>query len=154
MHLKSFSYVDEAEVGQKTQVGPFAHLRPKTRLADHVKIGNFVETKKTTIGTGSKVNHLTYLGDATVGKNVNVGAGTITCNYDGVSKYQTILEDGVFIGSDTQFVAPVTVGKGAYVAAGTTVTQDVAAGSLVISRVPQKEIPCWVERRKKPAANQ
>lgn len=152
-HLKSFCYVDEAEVGQKTEVGPFAHLRPKTVLADHVKIGNFVETKKTTIGAGSKVNHLTYLGDATVGKNVNVGAGTITCNYDGVGKYQTILEDAVFIGSDTQLVAPVTVGKGAYVGAGTTVTQDVAAGSLVISRVPQKEIPGWAERKKKLATN-
>lgn len=152
--LKSFCYVDESEVGSKAQVGPFAHLRPKTVLSEDVRIGNFVETKKTTIGRGSKANHLSYLGDTTIGEGVNVGAGTITCNYDGVHKYQTVLEDGVFIGSDTQLVAPVKIGQGAYVGAGTTVTKDVAAGSLVISRVPQKEIPGWAERKKKKVANQ
>lgn len=146
--IKSHCYIQESRVGQAVQVGPFAHLRPHTVLSEGVRIGNFVEIKKSTIGKGSKVNHLSYLGDAVVGKNVNVGAGTITCNYDGTNKFQTVLKDGVFIGSDTQLVAPVTVGKGAYVGAGTTLTKNVKPGSLAISRVPQREIPDWVARKK------
>lgn len=146
--LKAYSYLDRADVGRVCHVGPFAHLRPGTVLKDGVKIGNFVEIKKSVLGAGSKANHLSYLGDATIGKNVNVGAGTITCNYDGVNKSRTVLGDGVFIGSDTQLVAPVRVGKGAYVGAGTTVTKDVKPFSLVISRVPQRAIPDWARREK------
>jgi bifunctional UDP-N-acetylglucosamine pyrophosphorylase/glucosamine-1-phosphate N-acetyltransferase len=140
--------MEDAEVGPRCVVGPFARLRPGTQLAPEVHIGNFVETKKTRVGRGSKANHLTYLGDAVVGEGVNVGAGTITCNYDGVNKHQTTIGDGVFIGSDTQLVAPVTVGEGAYVGAGTTVTQDVPARALAISRVPQLTKEGWVNKRK------
>ncbi len=150
-HIKAFSYLDDAQVGCDCQIGPFAHLRPGTVLKTGAKVGNFVETKKTTLGEYSKANHLTYLGDAEIGNGVNIGAGTITCNYDGVNKFKTILEDGVFIGSDTQLVAPVTIGKGAFVGAGTTITKDVAAGSLAVSRTPQKEIPGWALRRKSKA---
>ncbi len=110
------------------QVGPFAHLRPETQVGEEAKIGNFVELKKTTLGPGSKANHLSYLGDATIGANVNVGAGTITCNYDGEKKHQTVIEDGAFIGSDTQLIAPVRVGKGAYVGAGSSITRGCAGG--------------------------
>jgi len=113
------------------------------------KIGNFVETKKTVLGEGAKASHLTYLGDATVGEKVNVGAGTITCNYDGYRKYPTVIEDGAFIGSDTQFVAPVTIGRNAVVAAGTTVTRDVPAGDLAISRVDQANRPGYAEQKRK-----
>jgi bifunctional UDP-N-acetylglucosamine pyrophosphorylase/glucosamine-1-phosphate N-acetyltransferase len=113
------------------------------------KIGNFVELKKTRMGPGAKASHLSYLGDATVGARANIGCGTITCNYDGVSKFQTVIEDEAFIGSDTQLVAPVTVGRGAMVAAGSTITQDVPAGSLAISRVNQTNVEGWVERRRK-----
>lgn len=147
-HLKAYSYLDRADVGKGCHVGPFAHLRPETVLKEGAKIGNFVEIKKTVVGAGSKANHLSYLGDATIGKGVNVGAGTITCNYDGVNKFKTTLADGVFIGSDTQLVAPVKIGKGAFVGAGTTVTKDVKPFSLVISRVPQRAIPNWARRRK------
>lgn len=146
--IKSSCYIDHARIGPDCQVGPFAHLRPGTRLLKKAKVGNFVETKKTQLGEGSKANHLTYLGDADIGKKVNVGAGTITCNYDGFKKYKTILENGVFIGSDTQLVAPVKVGEGAYVGAGTTVTDDVQSNSLVISRVRQKEIPDWANKHR------
>ena len=117
-------------------------------LKKGAKVGNFVEVKKSVVGEDSKVNHLSYIGDAEIGKNVNVGAGTITCNYDGMNKFRTVLSDGVFIGSDTQLVAPVKVGKGAFVGAGTTVTKDVKPFSLVISRVPQREIPNWARRKK------
>jgi bifunctional UDP-N-acetylglucosamine pyrophosphorylase/glucosamine-1-phosphate N-acetyltransferase len=144
--IKAHSYLVEAEVGPECEVGPFAHLRPGAKLMKKAKVGNFVEMKKTVLGEGSKANHLTYLGDAIIGKKVNVGAGTITCNYDGFNKYQTILEDGVFVGSDTQLVAPVKVGQGALVGAGTTVTEDVAPNSLVISRIRQKEIPDWATK--------
>ncbi len=148
--IKSHCYLTEAVVENLCEVGPFAHLRPGTKLASKVRIGNFVETKKAEFGEGCKANHLSYIGDAVLGKNVNVGAGTITCNYDGFHKFQTILEDGVFIGSDTQLVAPVTVGQGAYVGAGTTVTKDVKPDSLVISRVHQKEISGWaIKHRQK-----
>lgn len=148
-HLKAHCYLDDAILEKDVHVGPFAHLRPGTHLKDNVKIGNFVETKKSVFGKNSKANHLSYVGDATLGEGVNVGAGTITCNYDGVNKFKTTIEDGVFIGSDTQLVAPVKLGKGSFVGAGTTVTKDVAPFSLVVSRVPQKEFLGWAKKRKK-----
>ena len=143
-----YSVLQGARVGERCILGPFCRLRPGTELADAVHLGNFVETKKASIGRGSKANHLSYLGDARIGAGVNVGAGTITCNYDGVNKYVTVLEDEVFIGSDTQLVAPVTVGRGSYIAAGTTVTEDVPPQSLVLSRSPQVVKQGWVEKRK------
>ena len=129
-------------------MGPFAHLRPGSVLEADVKVGNFVETKKAHLRKGTKASHLSYLGDAEIGAGSNIGAGTITCNYDGEVKHLTRLGPGVFIGSDVQLVAPVTVGKGAYVGAGTTVTQDVPAGALAISRAPQTNIEGWVSERK------
>ena len=129
-------------------IGPFAHIRPDSRIETGAHIGSFVELKKTTFGAGSKANHLAYLGDATIGAKVNVGAGTITCNYDGEKKHQTIIEDGAFIGSDSQLVAPVRIGANAYVAAGSSITQDVPAGSLAIARSRQENKPGWLERRR------
>ena len=137
------SVIEQANVGPGCQVGPFARLRPGTTLAAGAKVGNFVETKKATIGEGSKINHLTYIGDAVIGKHVNVGAGTITCNYDGVNKFQTVMEDGAFIGSNSSLVAPVTVGKNATVGAGSTVTRDVAEDELAVARGKQKNISGW-----------
>jgi bifunctional UDP-N-acetylglucosamine pyrophosphorylase/glucosamine-1-phosphate N-acetyltransferase len=134
--VKPYCVIAESSVGARAQLGPFAHLRPGSELAEEVHVGNFVETKKARLGKGSKANHLSYLGDAVIGAKVNVGAGTITCNYDGVNKFVTTIEDGVFIGSDTQLVAPVTVGKEAYVGAGATITEDVPAGALAITRAP------------------
>jgi bifunctional UDP-N-acetylglucosamine pyrophosphorylase/glucosamine-1-phosphate N-acetyltransferase len=148
VNLKPYSVLEEARVGERSIVGPFARLRPGTELAEEVHVGNFVETKKARIGRGSKANHLAYLGDAKIGAGVNVGAGTITCNYDGVNKHLTELGDGVFIGSDTQLVAPVKVGDGSYVGAGTTVTKDVPPGSLAVSRTPQVNVEGWVARKK------
>ncbi|MFH0900811.1 MAG: bifunctional UDP-N-acetylglucosamine diphosphorylase/glucosamine-1-phosphate N-acetyltransferase GlmU [Pseudomonadota bacterium] len=147
--IKPYCVITESHVGLRAQVGPFAHCRPGTHLGDDVHLGNFVESKKAHLGAGSKANHLTYLGDVEIGPRVNVGAGTITCNYDGIAKHRTVIEEGVFIGSDTQLVAPVKVGKGAYVGAGTTVTQDVPAGSLALSRVRQTNIEGYVERKKR-----
>ncbi|PXF64332.1 bifunctional UDP-N-acetylglucosamine diphosphorylase/glucosamine-1-phosphate N-acetyltransferase GlmU [Kangiella spongicola] len=141
--VKPNSMVEGATIGKSCQVGPFARIRPGTLLEDEAFIGNFVETKKTTLGKGSKASHLTYLGDANIGEGVNVGAGVITCNYDGANKFVTTIEDGAFIGSDSQLVAPVTIGKNATVGAGTTVTKDVAAEELCISRVAQKSISGW-----------
>ncbi|HEY5791385.1 MAG TPA: bifunctional UDP-N-acetylglucosamine diphosphorylase/glucosamine-1-phosphate N-acetyltransferase GlmU [Gammaproteobacteria bacterium] len=141
--IHAHSVVEEAEIGPACQVGPFARLRPGTRLAAEARVGNFVEMKKANIGRGSKVNHLSYVGDSEIGAGVNVGAGTITCNYDGHAKHRTVIGDGAFIGSDTQLVAPVSVGAGATVAAGTTVTRDVPPDSLVISRVPQRVVEGW-----------
>jgi bifunctional UDP-N-acetylglucosamine pyrophosphorylase/glucosamine-1-phosphate N-acetyltransferase len=141
--------IDSATIGDGSKIGPFARVRPDTHLGHNVHIGNFVEVKKSDIGDGSKVNHLAYVGDSEIGRNVNVGAGTITCNYDGAFKHKTVLEDDVFIGSDTQLVAPVKVGRGATVGAGTTVTSDVEPDALVISRVKQKQISGW-QRPKKP----
>jgi bifunctional UDP-N-acetylglucosamine pyrophosphorylase/glucosamine-1-phosphate N-acetyltransferase len=134
-------------VARGAKVGPFAHIRPQSTVGEDAHVGNFVELKKTVLGRGSKANHLAYLGDATIGERVNVGAGTITCNYDGVAKHQTIIDDGAFIGSDSQLVAPVRVGRGAYVAAGSTVTEDVPAGSLAISRGKQLNKEGWVEKK-------
>jgi len=147
--VNNFCLIVGARVADGVAIGPFAHLRPDTTVGAGAKVGNFVELKKTALGPGSKVNHLSYLGDATVGAGVNVGAGTITCNYDGVNKHQTVIEDGAFIGSDTQLIAPVTVGKGAYVGAGSSITEDVPAGSLGIARGRQTNIEGWVERKKK-----
>jgi acyl-[acyl carrier protein]--UDP-N-acetylglucosamine O-acyltransferase/molybdopterin-guanine dinucleotide biosynthesis protein A len=126
--------IRSSRIGRGAQVGPFAHLRPESTLGNKTKVGNFVEMKKSTLGAGSKAPHLTYLGDAEVGRRVNVGAGTITCNYDGSAKHQTVIEDGAFIGSDVQLVAPVRIGRGAYVAAGSTIVEDVPAGSLAVAR--------------------
>jgi len=143
--------LEESRLGKRVRVGPMAHLRPGSRLLDDVRIGNFVETKKTTLGRGSKANHLTYLGDASVGAKVNVGAGTITCNYDGTHKHLTVIGEGVFIGSDSQLVAPVKVGKGAYIAAGSTITADVPAGALGVARSRQINKTGWVKNRRKTA---
>jgi bifunctional UDP-N-acetylglucosamine pyrophosphorylase/glucosamine-1-phosphate N-acetyltransferase len=145
-HLKPYSIATETVIGPGAIIGPFAHMRPGTQLGPDVHVGNFVETKKTVIGRGSKANHLSYLGDTTIGEKVNVGAGTITCNYDGYKKFQTVIEDGAFIGSDSQLVAPVRIGKRAVVGAGTTVTRDVAAGALALSRVPQVERPGYADK--------
>lgn len=147
--IDAYSHFDQASVGEIVKIGPFARLRPGTTLSDEVHIGNFVEIKKSEIGKGSKVNHLTYIGDTTMGSGVNIGAGTITCNYDGANKFRTVIEDDCFIGSDTQLVAPVKVGKGATVGAGTTVTKDVNENALVISRVRQTEIKGWKRPVKK-----
>ncbi|MBU8894390.1 bifunctional UDP-N-acetylglucosamine diphosphorylase/glucosamine-1-phosphate N-acetyltransferase GlmU [Corallococcus sp. M34] len=146
--LKPYSVLEDAVVGGRCIIGPFARLRPGTELAEDVHLGNFVETKKARIGRGSKANHLAYLGDANIGSGCNVGAGTITCNYDGVNKHLTELGDGVFIGSDSQLVAPVKVGDGAYVGAGTTVTKNVPPGSLAVSRAPQVVKEGWVAAKK------
>jgi bifunctional UDP-N-acetylglucosamine pyrophosphorylase/glucosamine-1-phosphate N-acetyltransferase len=136
-----------SSVASGASVGPFAHVRPQSVVAEHARVGNFVELKKTTLGPGSKASHLAYLGDATIGGNVNIGAGTITCNYDGVSKHPTIIEDNVFVGSDSQLIAPVTVGKDAYVAAGSSITSDVPAESLAIARARQTNKLGWATRR-------
>ncbi len=146
--LKPYSVLTGSQVGARAQLGPFAHCRPGTILDEDVHVGNFVETKKAHLGAGAKANHLAYLGDAEIGARVNVGAGTITCNYDGEHKHMTVIDEGVFIGSDTQLVAPVHVGKGAYIGAGTTVTKDVPAGALAVSRAPQKNIEGYAERKK------
>ena len=139
----------EARVGNDVRLGPFAHLRAGADVRDGAHVGNFVELKKTVLGEGSKANHLAYLGDATIGDHVNVGAGTITCNYDGVTKNRTVIEDGAFIGSDTQLIAPVTVGKGAYVGSGTTVREDVPPGALAVSAGKQRNIDDWVDKKVK-----
>jgi len=146
--INSFCLISGAQVAAGAALGPFAHLRPGTTVGEKAKIGNFVELKNTSFGPRSKANHLSYLGDATVGADVNVGAGTITCNYDGVNKHRTVIEDGAFIGSDSQLVAPVTVGKGAYVGAGSSIVADVPAGALGIARGRQNNVEGWVERRK------
>ncbi|WDT75136.1 MAG: bifunctional UDP-N-acetylglucosamine diphosphorylase/glucosamine-1-phosphate N-acetyltransferase GlmU [Candidatus Manganitrophus sp.] len=146
--VKDYSVIEESEIDADASIGPFAHLRPGTVLRKGAKVGNFVEIKKSELGEGSKANHLSYLGDAVVGKGVNIGAGTITCNYDGEKKYQTIIEDEVFIGSDTQLVAPVRVGAGALIAAGSTITRDVPPEALAISRIRQENKEGWARKRK------
>ena len=147
--IEPFCHLEDADVGADCRVGPYARIRPGTRLAEGVHIGNFVEVKASSIGAGSKANHLAYIGDSEVGRNVNVGAGTITCNYDGANKHRTVIEDDVFIGSDTQLVAPVRVGRGATLGAGTTLTKDAPAGELTLSRVKQVSIPDWERPVKK-----
>jgi bifunctional UDP-N-acetylglucosamine pyrophosphorylase/glucosamine-1-phosphate N-acetyltransferase len=146
--IHNFCLLIGARVAEGASIGPLAHLRPETTVGAGARVGNFVELKKTSLGAGSKANHLSYLGDATIGPDVNVGAGTITCNYDGRMKHETVIEEGVFIGSDTQLIAPVRVGKGAYVAAGSSITDDVPAGALGIARSRQANIEGWVEKRK------
>ena len=141
--IAAFTHIEDAVVGADGMIGPFARLRPGTELAEDVHVGNFVEIKKSSIAAHSKANHLAYIGDATIGSRVNVGAGTITCNYDGANKHRTVIEDDAFIGSDTQLVAPVTVGRGATVGAGTTLTKDAPAESLTISRARQSSIAGW-----------
>jgi bifunctional UDP-N-acetylglucosamine pyrophosphorylase/glucosamine-1-phosphate N-acetyltransferase len=147
--VKSNSLLEQSKVGMEAVIGPLAHLRPGNTIAAKAKVGNFVEIKNSNIGAGSKINHLSYVGDADIGRGVNVGAGMITCNYDGLRKYRTIIKDGAFIGSDTQLIAPVTVGKEAYIGSGSTITKDVPPLSLALSRAGQKNIEGWVEKRKK-----
>jgi bifunctional UDP-N-acetylglucosamine pyrophosphorylase/glucosamine-1-phosphate N-acetyltransferase len=142
-NIKPFTHIDEASVGSDSQIGPYARLRPGTTLGSDVHVGNFVEIKNSDFGAHSKANHLAYVGDTTVGSRVNIGAGTITCNYDGANKHRTIIEDDAFIGSDTQLVAPVTVGKGATIGAGTTLTKDAPPDSLTVSRARQTTIAGW-----------
>src|SRR4029453_14847545 len=146
--INSFCLISGAQVATGAALGPFAHLRPGPPVGEKAKIGNFVVLKNTNLGPRSKANHLSYLGDATIGADVNVGAGTITCNYDGVNKHPTITEDAAFIGSDTQLIAPVRVGKGAYIGAGSSITEDVPAGALGIGRGRQTNIDGWVDRKK------
>jgi len=141
--VEPFSFIEQAVVGDGCRIGPFARLRPGVRLAETVHVGNFVEIKNSHIGDGSKINHLSYIGDSDLGKNINVGAGSITCNYDGANKHRTTIEDNVFIGSDTQLVAPVTVKKGATIGAGSTITRDVPADGLTLSRSKQVSVPSW-----------
>ena len=145
--IKSFCVLNGASVADGAAVGPFAHIRPESTVGEGAKVGNFVELKKTVLGARSKASHLSYLGDATIGANVNVGAGTITCNYDGASKHQTVIEDGAFIGSDTQLIAPVTIGEGAYVGAGSSITENVPAGALGIARARQSNVEGWAQRK-------
>jgi bifunctional UDP-N-acetylglucosamine pyrophosphorylase/glucosamine-1-phosphate N-acetyltransferase len=148
--INNFCVILESHVSSGAKIGPFAHLRPQSHVGEEAHVGNFVELKKTTLGRGSKASHLTYLGDATIGEKVNIGAGTITCNYDGTLKHPTVIEDGAFIGSDSQLIAPVRVGRGAYVAAGSSITKDVPPDALAITRGTQINKEGWVSRKKKP----
>ncbi len=149
-HIQAFSHLDGVVLGKGNHIGPYARIRPGTSTAEDVHLGNFVEVKNSALGACTKVNHLSYVGDSTVGARVNVGAGTITCNYDGAQKHRTVIEDDVFVGSDTQLVAPVTVGKGATIGAGSTIVKPVPPGELALSRIPQKTIPGWKRPVKKP----
>jgi bifunctional UDP-N-acetylglucosamine pyrophosphorylase/glucosamine-1-phosphate N-acetyltransferase len=149
VQIAAFTHIDDAEVGDNSRIGPYARLRPGTVLQSETHIGNFVELKNAQVDIGSKVNHLSYIGDTTIGKNVNIGAGTITCNYDGANKFRTVIEDGAFIGSDSQLVAPVTIGKNATIAAGSTITRDAPADALTFCRAKeQKTIVGWKRPQK------
>jgi bifunctional UDP-N-acetylglucosamine pyrophosphorylase/glucosamine-1-phosphate N-acetyltransferase len=147
--IAPYSHLDGVVAGKHCRIGPYARLRPGTQLADEVHVGNFVEIKATELGPKSKANHLTYLGDSTIGRNVNIGAGTITCNYDGASKHRTVIEDDVFVGSDTQLVAPVTVGRGGTIGAGSTITRNTPQDELTLSRSKQVSVPGWKRPAKK-----
>ena len=147
--IEPFSLIEDAVIGKNCRIGPYARLRPGTQLAEHVHIGNFVEVKKTTIAAHSKANHLSYLGDASIGRDVNIGAGTIVCNYDGADKHRTVIEDDVFIGSDSQLIAPITVKRGATIGAGSTISKDAPAGKLTLSRTPQTTVSGWRRPQKK-----
>ncbi len=147
--IKPYSVIEDAIIDERSEVGPFARIRPGTHLKENSRVGNFVEIKNTELGENSKASHLSYLGDSEIGKNVNIGAGTITCNYDGANKFKTIIRDGAFIGSDTQLVAPVTVGKNATIGAGSTITKDTEDETLTLSRSPQKSIKGWERPKKK-----
>ena len=146
--INNYCVITESHIRSGARVGPFAHIRPQSDVGEGAHVGNFTELKKTTLGKGSKANHLSYLGDAAIGAGVNIGAGTITCNYDGTHKHQTVIEDGAFIGSDTQLVAPITVRKGAYVGTGTTIREDVPPGALAVSAGKQRNIEGWVDEKK------
>jgi len=141
--ISPYTVIESSKLARATTVGPFARLRPGSVLGEEAHVGNFVEIKNASLGFGSKAGHLSYLGDSEIGADVNIGAGTITCNYDGANKHKTIIEDHVFVGSDTQLVAPVIVRKGATIGAGTTVTREVGENELVITRVPQRHIANW-----------
>jgi len=145
----AFSHLDDAELGERCRVGPFARLRPGANLAEDVHVGNFVEVKASRLGAGSKANHLSYIGDSEVGRRVNVGAGTITCNYDGAAKHRTVIEDDCFIGSDATLVAPVRIARGSYIGAGSTISKDTPPGQLTVARARQVSIPSWKPPRKK-----
>lgn len=147
--IEPFSHLEDCVVGESCSIGPYARLRPGTNLASNVKVGNFVETKKVNIGVGSKISHLSYIGDTTMGADVNIGAGTITCNYDGVNKFQTVIGDNVFVGSDSQLVAPVNIGNGATIGAGSTITKDSPENELTLSRSKQMTVKGWVKPVKK-----
>ena len=147
--VHAFSQLEDAEVGERCRIGPFARLRPGASLAEDVHVGNFVEVKASRLGAGSKANHLAYLGDSEIGERVNVGAGTITCNYDGVAKHRTVIEDDCFIGSDATLVAPVRIARGSYIGAGSTISKDTPAGQLTVARARQVSIPSWKPPRKK-----
>jgi bifunctional UDP-N-acetylglucosamine pyrophosphorylase/glucosamine-1-phosphate N-acetyltransferase len=147
--IKPYSILEETRVGRDARIGPYARTRPGTELSDEVHIGNFVEVKASSFGARSKANHLAYVGDSSVGADVNIGAGTITCNYDGARKHRTVIEDDVHIGSDVQLIAPVTVGRGATIAAGATITDDVPAGGLTLTQKKQVTKPGWQRPRKK-----
>lgn len=149
VHIKPQCVIEDAEIGPNTTVGPFARIRPGARIADNVHIGNFVEIKNSDLATGTKVNHLAYVGDTTVGRNVNIGAGVITCNYDGANKYRTEIEDDVFVGSNSQLVAPLKLGKGVTIGAGSTITNDVPPDNLALTRAPQKHVKGWRRPKKK-----
>jgi bifunctional UDP-N-acetylglucosamine pyrophosphorylase/glucosamine-1-phosphate N-acetyltransferase len=140
--------MEESRIGKNAEIGPYSRLRPGSEIGEGAHLGNFVETKKMKLGKGSKANHLTYLGDAEIGEGVNIGAGTITCNYDGTHKHKTVIEDGVFVGSDTTLVAPVRVGKGAYVGAATCITEDVPADSLAVGRARQIVKEGWAKAKR------
>jgi bifunctional UDP-N-acetylglucosamine pyrophosphorylase/glucosamine-1-phosphate N-acetyltransferase len=148
VQIRAGSIIDQSQIGPKVVLGPYSHLRPGAELGEGVHVGNFVEVKKTRLGRGSKANHLAYLGDSEIGSGVNVGAGTITCNYDGASKHVTVIEDGAFIGSNSTLVAPVRVGKASYVAAGSTITQDVPPDALALGRARQTVKEGWARERR------
>jgi bifunctional UDP-N-acetylglucosamine pyrophosphorylase/glucosamine-1-phosphate N-acetyltransferase len=147
--VKANSIIEDAVVGKDCSVGPFARLRPGSVMNKDSHVGNFVEMKKTTLGAGSKAGHLTYLGDTIIGQNVNIGAGTITCNYDGVNKFKTIIDDGAFVGSNSSLVAPVTIGANATIGAGSVIAKDVAANELAVARGKQRNIAGWQRPTKK-----
>ncbi|MBE9564391.1 MAG: bifunctional UDP-N-acetylglucosamine diphosphorylase/glucosamine-1-phosphate N-acetyltransferase GlmU, partial [Proteobacteria bacterium] len=147
--IKPYSVIEDANIDKDAEVGPFARIRPGAHLKENSRVGNFVEIKNTELGENSKASHLSYLGDSDIGKNVNIGAGTITCNYDGANKFRTIIKDGAFIGSDTQLVAPVTIGENATIGAGSTITKDTDANTLTLSRSAQRSIKDWERPKKK-----
>jgi bifunctional UDP-N-acetylglucosamine pyrophosphorylase/glucosamine-1-phosphate N-acetyltransferase len=149
VEIKTNTVIESAVIGDNAVVGPFARLRPGTNLGNHTKVGNFVETKKANVGDGSKINHLSYVGDANLGQDVNVGAGTITCNYDGVNKHTTTIGNDAFIGSNSTLIAPVTVGEKGFVAAGTAISKDVPDNSLAVGRAKQRNIDGWQRPTKK-----
>ena len=149
VQVKPQCVIEDAEIGSDTVVGPFARIRPGAKIADHVHIGNFVEIKNSNLAAGTKINHLSYVGDSTVGRNVNIGAGVITCNYDGANKHRTEIEDDVFVGSNSQLVAPVRLGRGVTIGAGSTITDDVPADNLAVARAPQKHVKGWRRPQKK-----